>query len=398
MKEKNKIYSAADFQRYHSGTMPANEMNELEKAALEDPFLADALEGYVNTTSFENDIEELRERLNKRKKKTVFSISSITKSGWWRIAALFVVVAGAGYFFYRINYSGKENLITKNDSKSLTEKTNSAALSNTDSVAENNDVAFENHQVRRFEEKQKTTLPVVPKTDEQILANKEKSNHRSDVAIQSKKDFAYSEINKIEATGKQNDSSGLPKEKITGENDVPGASAAIKDKKNKEVLTDSTGESLLASADSNATVTATGYESKKIKLKRNEQQAIAINKNNANDAVSNSSKQEIKKEPSTPLNELQGKVAGVNITPLSNNKDFDQYIKDSTSPVYNEDHELQKGEVELSFTINKLHRPENIKVIRSSCKACEEEAIRLLKKGPDWPGRKNKPGNVIIKF
>ena len=77
MTEINKIYTPADFERYHAGTMPVNEMHELEKAALEDPFLADALEGYAYTTSIENDIADLKERLNKkRKKRKVFSISS----------------------------------------------------------------------------------------------------------------------------------------------------------------------------------------------------------------------------------------------------------------------------------------------------------------------------------
>ena len=67
-----------------------DEMHALEKAALEDPFLADALEGYTYTSSFKNDVAELRERLNeKRKKKNGFSISSFAQSGWWRIAALF---------------------------------------------------------------------------------------------------------------------------------------------------------------------------------------------------------------------------------------------------------------------------------------------------------------------
>ena len=38
-------YSATDIQKYLKGELSAREMHELEKAALEDPFLADALEG-----------------------------------------------------------------------------------------------------------------------------------------------------------------------------------------------------------------------------------------------------------------------------------------------------------------------------------------------------------------
>jgi len=47
MKEKQKKYNAIDFARYHSGTMRPDEMYALEQAALEDSFLADALDGYV---------------------------------------------------------------------------------------------------------------------------------------------------------------------------------------------------------------------------------------------------------------------------------------------------------------------------------------------------------------
>ncbi len=66
MEEKNKIYKATDFARYHSGTMPADEMHAIEKAALEDPFLADALEGYPNTINFESDILDLKARLKEK--------------------------------------------------------------------------------------------------------------------------------------------------------------------------------------------------------------------------------------------------------------------------------------------------------------------------------------------
>ena len=123
MKEKNKTYTAADFARYHAGTMPAGEMHALEKAALEDPFLEDALEGYVHAPAVESDIEELQARLaEKRKKKNVFFISSFAQNKWWRIAALFIIIAGAGYFFYRVNYVNKENSLAKNEIKTSTEK------------------------------------------------------------------------------------------------------------------------------------------------------------------------------------------------------------------------------------------------------------------------------------
>src|SRR5258705_10049101 len=115
MKEKNKTYTAKDFARYYAGTMPNNEMHALEKAALEDPFLEDALEGYIHAPTAESDIAELQARLTeKQKNKKVFFISSFAQSKWWRMAALFIVIAGAGYFFFRVNSVNKEDPLTKN--------------------------------------------------------------------------------------------------------------------------------------------------------------------------------------------------------------------------------------------------------------------------------------------
>ena len=39
-------YSKADIEKYLQGKMTASEMHALEKAALQDPFLADAIEGF----------------------------------------------------------------------------------------------------------------------------------------------------------------------------------------------------------------------------------------------------------------------------------------------------------------------------------------------------------------
>src|SRR5688500_9534868 len=99
MKEKPKLYTAADFANYHAGKMPPGEMNALEKAALEDPFLEDALEGYAHTTAIENDIEELNDRLGKRRKKKNIFFLSFAENKWWRIAALFFIIGGSAWLF-----------------------------------------------------------------------------------------------------------------------------------------------------------------------------------------------------------------------------------------------------------------------------------------------------------
>ena len=143
MKENNKKYNAVDFARYHSGAMSPEEMHALEKAALEDPFLADALDGYVYSKDAEEELKQIRMRLEeKRNQKKVFTISSLSSGTWWKIAAMFILFAGAGYYFYATNAKKETSLAVKNDAP---KKQNPVAISPTqnDTTATEDDLAFE---------------------------------------------------------------------------------------------------------------------------------------------------------------------------------------------------------------------------------------------------------------
>src|SRR6478736_9827875 len=93
--EHIKTYSARDIQQYLEGKLSPAEMHALEKAALDDPFLADAIEGYtvVNTEQQNDDLHSLRldleKRINKQQKKsTLFPI--------WMRAAMIVLAVSIG--------------------------------------------------------------------------------------------------------------------------------------------------------------------------------------------------------------------------------------------------------------------------------------------------------------
>ena len=416
MKEKNKIYTATDFARYHAGTMPADEMHALEKAALEDPFLEDALDGYLHSPAVKSDIEELRDRLaDKRKKKNVFFISSFTQNKWWRIAALFIVIAGAGYFFYRLNYLNRENSLATNEIKNFREKKDSASPVKTDTATTKNEIAFEDHQASEFAQKKKAALPMArPPIEKEVVVSAPKTepaiNHNNE--SKSKYNFSPDSINAGE-TNKETDSRAATeyvlKGKVTDENGNAVPYASITDKtRNKVTVTDTAGHFSLRSKDSSITAmaSATGYASKSFSLTKDAQPTIAMNKTSAelSDVVVTAlGKRKRLKESATVSKALNGRVSGVQMTtpglqPYGGREKFDQYLKENTSPVYNETNELLTGEVLLSFTINKKGRPGNIKVLKSSCDACEMEAIQLLEKGPAWTGKRGTRGTVVIKF
>ncbi len=117
--DKNiKIFSAADIEKYHKGLLSAKEMHNLEKAALDDPFLADALEGYAMTgLNINEDIIELKNRLANRtgENKVVPIVTQVKSSSfqWWKIAAMFLLIAGAGWIVYQIGFNNKLNEIAQ---------------------------------------------------------------------------------------------------------------------------------------------------------------------------------------------------------------------------------------------------------------------------------------------
>jgi hypothetical protein len=94
-------YTASDIEKYRKGELTAREMHDLERAALDDPFLADAIEGMTShpTADHQQDLYDLHERLNKRvaeskrRRKIIFIQRRIV------VAAALILLLGIGYTF-----------------------------------------------------------------------------------------------------------------------------------------------------------------------------------------------------------------------------------------------------------------------------------------------------------
>jgi TonB family protein len=89
-----------DIDKYLRGEMTPGEMNALEKKALEDPFLADALEGaqYLSPGDFAKDVNRLQDALNSRLQKR-----SIGWRWFGRIAAGLAILAVSTYVIVLIS-------------------------------------------------------------------------------------------------------------------------------------------------------------------------------------------------------------------------------------------------------------------------------------------------------
>lgn len=108
-------FTAVDIEKYHRGQLSAKEMHAMEKAALDDPFLADALEGYaVKGVDVSADIAELKKRLAAKTEETkVIPIQGGGSSSfpWLRIAVMVILLAGAGLLSWQFLFNTKSSEI-----------------------------------------------------------------------------------------------------------------------------------------------------------------------------------------------------------------------------------------------------------------------------------------------
>ena len=133
------LYSASDIQKYLRGELSAPEMHRMERAALEDPFLSDALEGmeihqsHPSSPSLAQDLDELQQRLDRRIGKeeqrgiVVPMVPSPKKDTRrarlypWRIAAVLILLLGLGltaYYTFLTTARQKNSLAKAAESKS----------------------------------------------------------------------------------------------------------------------------------------------------------------------------------------------------------------------------------------------------------------------------------------
>ena len=117
-------YSQSDIDRYLRGVMSATDMHELERAALQDPFLADALEGYADAdaTTSQQHLAQITAALLQpaREEVRVVPLPRSSPRRWMNIAAMAIVLGGTGllgwYFIQKPQQSPVANIqLSKTD-------------------------------------------------------------------------------------------------------------------------------------------------------------------------------------------------------------------------------------------------------------------------------------------
>ena len=443
-KENSKPYSAADIQRYLRGEMSAEEMHAIETAALDDPFLADAIEGFEgamkegNEEVIQSDLANLNKEFRQRLEKPA-RVVPLTRSRWWQIAAAGVALLIVGIAIYnnRIpqdpNTEPKLAVVEKKKRDSLTlqrpeqEKlTRPFAVADSQTNQEKKPIAPSPPSKGR--DVANSGLPVQSRN--QPGSELSKGRASSSVIKDAEKDDAKSELPELIArkeqaaaqtpvSARQNDYNA-PATKVPDSADAKSStlitqlnhfSGRVVDPENKplpyatlqvtpgriNVITDQAGNFSFSAKDSvvDVQVGMTGFEQRNFRL----QNSIASNNlvlepgnQTLDDVVVSGYGSKRKKEAS----KITGKVQ--NAIPEIGWIEYEKYIEaNKKTPVNNP---LLKGEVVVSFEVKKTNVLADFKIEKSLSTDHDKEVIRLIQEGPGWKLLSNKKTRitVIVKF
>ena len=160
---------------------------------------------------------------------------------------------------------------------------------------------------------------------------------------------------------------------------------------------DAQGNFVLTSPDSimNVQVRSLGFENNLAQL----QNGFAINKVELKD--DNSIPAIVLSNKKANARQKQGSMVLEEPEPADGWTKYDAYLANNLKlPDAYRTKPQESGEVELSFEVNSIGEPINIKVEKSLCEVCDKEAIRLLKEGPKWKrkAKKGKRTTITIPF
>ena len=408
MSGKNNIkYTAADIQKYLEGKLSASEMHAMENAALNDEFLADAIEGIEvykknNSGDFNTDVKEL---------KTIVENKRRNKYGpvLWKAASAIAIVATiiALLFNQQKNAKRSEVLATKNIEPKKEEQLKEEELTKpsiilTDTVKEKVDLNTatiskpSSRPVREIplpatvyfeKEKAVDSSPAVVSPIQPKQAPVEALQGRAAGVVISDK------INKRRDTfsGTVKDVKGDP---------VTGAVVSIKGT-NQGTVTDEEGSFKITNTGGDSSldvlVNSIGFNDaeKKIFSNKNENNIILDPASSAglDEVVVTGYDGRFRKKQSVPDDNIVA-ANNNNAKPINGWKDYKKYLEKNkrTDSLWKND----KGKVTVSFQVDSDGVPYNFSIEKSLTPFYDQEAIRLIKEGPRWKLRNSKTAKLSI--
>ena len=422
---------------YIRGLRKGKEAHRLERESMQDPFLADAMDGYSQVEgNHEQRIEKLRMQVSAHsaKKKNTRAIT-------WSIAACLAIGFGISSYFLFLKKSMTDEVFIAKESVSskLAEpavpptpaipatptvpatpqkeialatakvKTDSTPASE-DSTPVSEITARQANKKDMIAKIQATsqpqqgtppvaTMPVMEEVSEETAALQEVIATMDTFESESDKKMKLAKVATILPQ------KNMIKGRVTDEKGEPliGASVTYKGT-NIGTITNMNGEFSLVKKDDKKRLTAEyiGYDPVEIRVDTSRTMLIAMNENKQalNEVVVVGYGAKKNKKSTTLGSDAKVKEQTekeITPQPVIGKRSYQKYLKEHLVRPTDEKCAQVKGKVVLTFLVNKEGRPFYIKVKESLCESADKEAIRLIQEGPDWIYG-NKLAEVTVKF
>ena len=413
---------------YIRGLRKGKEAHRLEKESMQDPFLADAMDGYNQVEgNHEQRIEKLRMQVSAHsaKKKNTYAIT-------WSIAACLIIGFGISSYFLFLKKSMTDEVFIAEESVStkLAEpaapptpaipatptvpatpqkeialattkvKTDSTPISEiTARQADKKDMIAEIQTTSQPQGAPVAAVPMMEEVSEETAALQEVVATIDTFESESDKKMKLAKVATIlpqnnMIKGRVTDGKGEP---------LIGASVTYKGT-NIGTITNMNGEFSLVKKDDKKRLTAEyiGYDPVEIQVDTSRTMLIAMNENKQalNEVVVVGYGAKKNKKSTTLGSDAKVKEQTekeITPQPVIGKRSYQKYLKEHLVRPTDEKCAQVKGKPVLTFLINKEGRPFYIKVKESLCESADKEAIRLIQEGPDWIYG-NKLVEVTVKF
>lgn len=443
MTDQNKShnYTLADIEQYLKGKLSPAEMHDLEKAALQDPFLADAIEGYkdADLSTAHEHLEEIHLELSLGDAaKYTGIVKPIEPVRWWKIAAAIVLMAGAttiGWLSLNRPESKKDlageavKVAIDTAMKKVNHDSSLLALAkkplaNKPEMADiPKNIKLSGKSVDILGLALPPSFPPVTKVAEMpsdLAPARDKTNDNFEALAMFKK-TARAEVIKSQSLSGRSSDVGLRKESselkdsfklkptviptrissdtiyfysgklITPENlPVGGASLVLTNNKQKAFVTKPDGSFALGVLDTvlELTVSSVGFEPVKVKLLPGENNAITLQplRELLSEIVVTGLSSRTKSKVAWPTNPMENDPY-----PEGGWEAFKKYLLQKLPPAATNPKDKLHGEVHMQLTTNEAGRPVTVSILSSFNDSLNNTIIKAVKEGPGWitPGKKN---------
>ncbi len=367
---ETRTYTYEEIQRYLQHKMDAKEMHAFERAMMDDPFLADAIEGYrkSNDALTASHLEDIERQLTANKQQAKVVPLPLHETAWWKVAAIVLIIVAGGAISYMLfnnpvidknatpqiaQTESKEIPVVK-DSIESAENTHQTPKASGDEA-----LAYKKNPspVIRKNAKAPPATVKTPQTkqDTAKLAMTEKMDERS--LLTNNETASLAKTRSMAAASKP-----MPAPAGAADQELKGRAAGS----NASVKSEASANRMIEKKDTNvpSEVKVVGYGTKR---KRDVTGSITSIENNEQAA-----------EPEGGWTNFDAYV-----------KREIQNFKDSTHAAYNK-------AVSLEFSIDEEEHPKDIQIQEDADKAVADKAIQILKNGPRWKRNKNQSKVKVI--